>query len=51
MIESIKTTSMEDVITKVLEKVKNIQKVKIKLKNDMMYQGIYNCICQNTKQN
>ena len=51
-IESIKTTSMENVSTGVLEKIKNnIQEVKIKLKNDMMYQDIYNYICQNTKKN
>ena len=42
-IESTKTTSMEDVSAGVLEKIK------IKPKNDMMYQDIYNCICQNTK--
>ena len=40
---------MEDVSTRVLEKIKNISKVKIKPKNDMMYQDIYNCICQSTK--
>ena len=49
-IKSKKTTSMEDVSTGVLEKIKNIQEVKIKPKNDMMYQNIYNCICQNTKK-
>ena len=48
-IESTKTTSMEDGSTAVLEKIKNISEVKIKPKNDMMYQDIYNCICQNTK--
>ena len=37
-IESTKTTSLEDVGTGVLEKVKNIYAVKIKPKNDMMYQ-------------
>ena len=37
-------------LPKYLKKVKNILKVKIKPKNDMMYQGIYNCICQNTKK-
>ena len=47
-IESTKTTSMEDVSTGVLEKIKNIFEVQIKPKNDMMYQDIYNCICQNT---
>ena len=36
---------MEDASTGVLEKVK------IKPKNDMMYQDIYNCTCQNTKKN
>ena len=50
LIESTKTTSMEDVSTGVLEKIKNIQEVKIKPKNDVMYQDIYNCICQNTKK-
>ena len=40
---------MEDVSTGVLEKMNNILEVKIKPKNDMMYQNIYNCICQNTK--
>ena len=48
--ESTKTTSMEDVSTGVLEKLKNFSEVKIKPKNDMMYQDIYNCICQNTKK-
>ena len=48
-IESTKTTSMEDISTGVLEIIKNIKEVKIKPKNDMMYQDIYNCICQNTK--
>ena len=38
---------MEDVSTGVLEK--RIFK-KVKPKNDMMYQDIYNCICQNTKK-
>ena len=47
-IESTKTTSMEDVSTGVFEKIKNIYEVKIKPKNDM-YQDIYNCKCQNTK--
>ena len=41
---------MEDVSTGVFEKIKNIYEVKIKLKNDMMYQDIYNCICQNTEK-
>ena len=49
-IESTKITSMEDVSTGVLEKIKNIQEVKIKPKNDMMYKDIYNCICKNTKK-
>ena len=40
---------MEDVNAEVLAKIKNIQEVKIKPKNNMMYQDIYNCICQNTK--
>ena len=48
LIESTKTMSMEDVSTGVLEKIKNIQEVKTKPKIDMMYQDIYNCICQNT---
>ena len=48
LIESIKTTSMEDVSTRVLEK-KGIFK-KVKPKTDLMYQDIYNCICQNTKK-
>ena len=48
--ESTKTTSMEDVSTGVLETIKNIYEVKIKPKNDMQYQDIYNCICQNTKK-
>ena len=49
--ESIKATSMENVSTGVLEKIRNnIQEVNIKPKNDMMYQDIYNCICQNTKK-
>ena len=45
-IESIKTTSMEDVSTRVLEKNKEY----LKPKNDLMYQDIYNCICQNIKK-
>ena len=40
---------MEDVSTGVHEKIQNIKEVKIKPKNDMMYQDIYNCICQITK--
>ena len=49
-IESTKTTSLEDISTGALEKIKNIYEVKIKPKNYMMYQDIYNCICQNTKK-
>ena len=46
LVESIKNTSMEN------EKIRNnIQEVKIRPKNDMMCQDIYNCICQNTKKN
>ena len=48
-IESIKTTSMEDVSTKVLENKLRIFK-KVKPKNNLMYQDIYSCICQNTKK-
>ena len=41
---------MEIVSAGVLERIKNIIKeVKIKPKNDMMYQDIYNCICKDTK--
>ena len=41
---------MKNVSTGVLEKIKNIiQEVMIKPKHDMIYQDIYNCICQNTK--
>ena len=44
-------THMENVSTGLREKIKNIiQVVKIKPKNDMMYQDIYNCICQNAKK-
>ena len=50
VIESTRITSMEYVNTWVLEKIKNIEKVKIKLKNYMMYQDIYNCIYQNTNK-
>ena len=39
---------MEDVSTRVLEKIKNIYEDKTE--NDLMYQDIYNCICQNTKK-
>ena len=48
-IESIKTTSTEDVSTGVLEKNKECLRNKHKAENDMMYQDIYNCICQNKK--
>ena len=41
---------MEDVSTGVLEKNKEYLRNKAKAKNDMMYQDIYNCICQNTKK-
>ena len=51
LIESTKTMSMEDVSTGVLEKIKNISEIKIKPQNDLMYQDIHNCICQNTKKN
>ena len=50
LIESTKTTSMEDVRTGVLEKNKEYLRRKDKAKKDMMYQDIYNCICQNTKK-
>ena len=40
---------MEDVSAWILEKIKNILEVKIKPKKIMMYQDIYNCICQNKK--
>ena len=39
-----------DVSTGVLEKIKDIKELKIKTKNDMMYQDIYNCKRQNTKK-
>ena len=48
-IESTNTTSMEDVSTRVLEKTKEYIRSKDKAKNDMMYQDIYKCICQNKK--
>ena len=41
---------MEDVNTRVLEKINNVLEVKIKPKIDMMYQDIYDCICKNTKK-
>ena len=44
-IEIIKTTSMENVSTRVLEKINN---TKVKPKNDLMYRNIYISICQNT---
>ena len=37
---------MEDVSTRVLENERIFNKVKPK--NDLMYQDIYNCLCQNT---
>ena len=40
---------MEDVSTGVLEKNNEYLRSKDKTKNDMMYQDIYSCICQNTK--
>ena len=40
---------MEDVRTGVLEKNREYLRSKDKAKNDMMYQNIYNCICQYTK--
>ena len=41
---------MENVSIGVLEKIKNnIQEVKIKPQNYMMYQDIYICISENTK--
>ena len=46
VIESINTTSMEDASTRLLEKIKNIKEGKTE--NDLMYQDIYNCICQDT---
>ena len=39
---------MEDVSREVLEKNKKYLRSKDKAKYDMMYQDIYNCICQNT---
>ena len=50
LIESTKTTPMEDVSTGVLEKSKEYLRSKNKAKNDMMCQDNYNCICQNTKK-
>ena len=51
LIERIKTTPMENASTGVLEQIKdNIQEMKIKPQSYMMYQDIYNCICQNTKK-
>ena len=49
-ISSTTTTSMEDVTTWVHEKNKEYLRSKDTAKNDMMYQDIYNCICQNTKK-
>ena len=48
-IESIKTTSMEDVSTGVLAKNKEYTRSKDKAKKYMIYQNMYNCICQNKK--
>ena len=49
--ESIKTTSMETVSAGVLDKNKAYYwRSKDTAENDMMYQDIYNCICQNTKK-
>ena len=49
-IESVKTTSMENASTGVLDKNKeHYLRCKDKAKNHMMYQGIYNGICQYTK--
>ena len=42
---------MEAVSTGVLDTIKEYLRSKDKAKNDMMYQDIYNCICQNTKKN
>ena len=42
---------MDDVSTGVLEKNKEYTRSKDKAENDMMYQDIYNCICQNTTKN
>ena len=39
---------MEDISTGVIEKNKEYLRSKDKAKNDMMYQDIYSCICQNT---
>ena len=50
IIESTKTTSMEDVSTGALEKNKEYLRSKDIAKNDMMYQDIYDCICHNTKK-
>ena len=41
---------MEDVSTWVLEENKEYLRSKDKAKNEMMYQNIYSCICQNTKR-
>ena len=49
-IKSTKTASMEDASTRVFEKNKEYLRSNIKPKNDMMYQDIYNWICQNTKK-
>ena len=39
---------MEDFSTRVLEKIKNIKEGKTEI--DLIYQDIYNIICQNTKK-
>ena len=50
-IESIKTTSMETVSTGVLDKNKeHYLRSKDIAENDVIYQDIYNWICQNTKK-
>ena len=48
--ENTKTTSMEDVSTGILDKNEEYLGNTDKAKNDMMYQDIYNSICQNTKK-
>ena len=52
VVESMKTTSMETVSTGVLDQNKEhcLRSKQIKPKNHMMYEDIYNCICQNTKK-
>ena len=49
--QSAKTTSMENVSAGVRDKNKeHYSRCKDKAKNDMMYDDIYNCICQNTNK-